>query len=650
MTPSWPATLLLFAAAIGFFTCLGLPFARRLAPQGVPAIALAPTLGWAAFSALSLPILSATGFSAVACWSLAVLAGGFAVWAWVGAPSARLPTWAFALAVAMGLIPLLALMPKQGGAGLYLAPPLFDHVKIAVVDAILRCGLPVPNPFYGPGGTGDFAYYYLWHFSVALVARLAGATGWCAEAAMTGFTATASILLVIGLARALGGRAVALVSAAMLCLPGSLRPILGLFAGSLGTNPFIPRKSDLGGWLNQAAWVPQHLASACCVVLAVLLMLRVAEGGFAAAAALGLVVAAGFESSTWVGGIGFAVSGSVLGLWLLWRMPAAQRRGFIGSLMPAVLIVGTLIAPFVEAEHHLVALRAAGPAVAVLPYPTFGRLVPEALRAPLDVPGFWLVMLPFAFPALVPLAALAAWRPGLLRLAPDITPLAASLALLGFCSLATAWLLRSTIENNDLGWRVVLPALLVLPGFAACLAEKLLARRVLLLAPFGVLALLGLPQAATMLREYAAGVRPGDPGVFAATPPMWAALRGASGPADRVASNPALGASALFWPVNPAWALLSDRPSCYAGRQSVVAYGAVTPAQLAAIDARFARVFDGHPAAGDVAAMAQTDDCMFALVTRRDGAWDSDGFAHSWYYNPIETSPDWRLYKRIHKD
>jgi hypothetical protein len=650
MTPSWPSALALFMASLVFFTGLGLPFARALSPRAMPAIAVAPILGWAGFSVLSLPLLSSIGFSTPASRCLALMATGLAAWRWVrhrGAPAARLPLWSLGLALAIGLIPLMAIMPKPVPDGLLLAPPMFDHVKIAVVDAILRSGLPVPNPFYGPGGRGVFAYYYLWHFSAALLARLSGAGGWAAEAAMTGFTASATLLLVMGVARALGGRALALALSVLLCLPGSLRPVLGWLAGSLGSNPFIPRKSDIGGWLNQAAWVPQHLASASCVVVGALLMVCLAEhGGVGLSVALGLLVAAAFESSSWVGGVGLAVSFAALGLWLLWRLPPARRRGFILETLPALLVVGWLIAPFVADEQHLLALRQAGPAVALLPYPTFGKLIPAGLRTALDVPGFWLVMLPFAFPALVPLAALAAIGPSRLKLPSQAQMLATALAVLAAASLATAWLLRSTIENNDLGWRVVLPALLVLPGFAACLAERLLTVRGRMVLPFAAIAALGLPEAATMLAEYRDGVRPGDPAAFVRTVPAWEALRRLSGLDDRVASNPDLAAAATFWPVNPAWALLSDRPACYAGPQSVVAYGAVTRPQLAAIDQRFTRVFSGHTGPGDVADMARIDDCRFALVTSTDGAWNADGFVASADYKPVASGDGWRLYQR----
>jgi hypothetical protein len=265
----------------------------------------------------------------------------------------------------------------------------------------------------------------------------------------------------------------------------------------------------------------------------------------------------------------------------------------------------------------------------------------------LDVPGFWLVMLPFAFPAVIPLAALAAWRPRLLSLPVQMRPLAAAFALVATGSLTTAWLMRSTIENNDLGWRVVLPALLVLPGFAGCLLERVAARRAWLMVPFVVLALLGLPETLTMLHEYRSGIQPGDPAAFVQTAPAWQALRRLSSPADRIANNPELGAAALFWPVNPAWALLADRPSCYAGKQSVVAYGVMTRAQLAAVDERFARVFSGHAMPDDIPTMASLDDCRFALVTAADGAWSANGFASSPDYGLAASGDNWRLYKRV---
>ena len=642
MIPQWPTTLAAFAVACVGFTALGLPLARAVAPRNVPPVSLAPCLGWAVTTVLALPVLAVFGFSAISVWLFLAVAAGLALVFRGPIGASTLPLWAFAPAALMGLLPLMAIMPKFQG-GLLLGPPMFDHVKIAVVDSILREGLPVPNPFFGQG-RGVFAYYYLWHFSAAMLARLLGLDGWTAEAAMTGFTGFASVALMLGLTASLGGRVMAMALTALLSLPGSLRPVLAVLAGELGTNPFIPRKSDIGGWLNQSAWVPQHLASACCVVLSALLMLRLAENGsLFVAVLLGLCVAAGFESSTWVGGIAFAFAGSLLGVWLVCRLPPQARKNFLLRGGPAGLVAAALITPFVLTQLHMLAARHLGPPLAFAPYPTLGRLIPETWRTLLDIPAFWLVLLPFQFPALVPFAA-SATSPRVLQLPEKTRCLAATLILLAVSSLTVSWLLRSTIDNNDLGWRSVLPALMVLPAFAARAGEILARSKPVVFVLCALIAALGVPQTATMLQEYAAGVRPGAPQDFAAAAPLWPAIRRHTDPTDRIATNPLLARTATFWPVNIGWALFADRASCYAGRESVIAYGNLSRSQLDRIDARFGRVFAGHASADDLFAMSRDDDCDVIAVTPADGAWES-GFGPG--YEMVEQSGSWKVYRRV---
>ena len=265
--------------AAAFFTTIGLPLARAVAPAGMPALAMAPALGWAVFTTLALPLLTAAGFGwlPITAYALAALAAA----AMVRRPRAApfLPGWSVGLAALMAALPILAIMPKAAPGGLLLAPPIFDHVKIAVVDAILRTGLPVPNPFYGPGGPGQLAYYYLWHFGTAVLASGLHIGGWAAEAAMTGCTAFASLLLIMGLVVAVGGRAAGLAASALLALAGTARPVVSALTGAAWADAALPRNADLAGWLNQSAWVPQHLASACCLILAALLLARLAAGG-----------------------------------------------------------------------------------------------------------------------------------------------------------------------------------------------------------------------------------------------------------------------------------------------------------------------------------------------------------------------------------
>jgi hypothetical protein len=633
------------------FTCLGLPLARRVNLAGVPPLSVAPALGWAVFSVLALPVFSLTGFStaAVTLYAAVLIAAAYGLHrrgrTQLPAPMAKIfPLWAMGLAAAMGVLPIAAVMPKFVADGVLLAPPIFDHVKIALVDAILRDGLPVSNPFYGPQDPGQIVYYYLWHFGTAVVARLLRGGGWQAEAAMTGFTAMSSVMLMSGLAMALGGRAIAIASTSALSIAGSLRPLLAVAFGQAGADAIIPGASDIGTWLNQAAWVPQHMASATCALLSALLMLNLAGGGWVGAVCLGLTVAASFESSIWVGGIAFAAIGSTLGVWCLWSSPRHRLR-LLGRGVAAACLAALLITPLAFAELHGLAARHGGAGLAIMPYAVLGNAIGPAWQTALNAPAFWLLFLPFAFPALIPLGTLALLRPR-----PGTATqktMATALCLTAFACLAVVWLVRSTLDNNDLGWRAAIPATLALAPAAACLTERLMAERALALVVCAVIAALGLPQTFVFARDYTLGQRPGDPAGFAHSEALWQDVQRLAGPDERIANSPLAIQAATPWPVNIGWALLANRPSCYAGWETVLAYATVSRARLEAISARFGRVFDGRPGPGDVQALAGKDNCRLAVVTPADGAWIADPFAAGPLYRLIAGAPGWRIYRRV---
>ena len=217
-----------------------------------------------------------------------------------------------------GAGPAIAILPKFSGDSVLLAPAIFDHSKIAIVDEMARLGLPPGNPFFGEvGEPARFAYYYLFHFSAAVLALLLGITGWEADAAMTWFAAFASLMLMMGLAAWIAGRTAAAYWVLPLAAAASLRAFLALVVPGPADAALQPA-SGFGAWLGHASWAPQHLISASCVVLAVWLMSQLAQRGTPLlVVTLGLVAAAGFESSTWVGGVTFAVAALAVGAMLL---------------------------------------------------------------------------------------------------------------------------------------------------------------------------------------------------------------------------------------------------------------------------------------------------------------------------------------------
>ena len=115
-------------------------------------------------------------------------------------------------AALLALAPAAAIMPKVAGDG---GLPRRPHLRPRQGRADRRDGAAraaARQSRSSPRANSRFVYYYLWHFSAAEVARLLGVTGWEADAAMTWFSAFASLAAMMGFAvlaqqAGMGGRA-----------------------------------------------------------------------------------------------------------------------------------------------------------------------------------------------------------------------------------------------------------------------------------------------------------------------------------------------------------------------------------------------------------------------------------------------------------
>jgi hypothetical protein len=643
-------------AALAFWTCLGAALTRRLVP-GPLALPLAPAVGWAVHSALALPLFEAAGFTQgiVVAAALAVLIVRFALARRFPLlppfdAEPRVPRWAFAAAALLAVAPTVALLPKDVGDGVILAGPIFDHAKIAMIDEMARLGVPPGNPFFGDGEISPrLVYYYLWHFSAAELAVALGIKGWTADAAMTWFTAFASLAAMMGLAVRFAGRRAAAWWVLPLALAASLRPVLTWIFGADNVHAVLRPGTGFAGWLFQAAWVPQHLMSAAAIVAAVMLMSRLGERGVLRVLVVGLMVAAAFESSTWIGGVTFALAAPALGAALLWDAAPGERIALGARLAAAAIVALAVAAPFVHQELAAAASHGAGAPIVVEAYPVLGNVFSPGLRRLLDLPAFWLVFLPVELPAIsiagvVALAALR--RAGIDR---AVRRDALALGCLAAAGLGVAWLLVSTVgDNNDLGWRAALPAVLALTAFAAAgLARWIAARAWIAVAAALIGIALGLPRSATIIRDDVAGHRQPDAAAFAQAPAMWAAVRRHAAEDERVGNNPNALAAVTPWPINIGWALLSNRRSCYAGPEFAKVFTALPAARRAEIDALFTRVFAGDGSPDDVRDLATGYGCSVIALTSADSAWQHDPFAGSPFYRLLERSAGWRVYRAI---
>ena len=425
-----------------------------------------------------------------------------------------------------------------------------------------------------------------------------------------------------------------------------MRIVLWWMFGMENVDEVVGRAAGFAGWLFQSSWVPQHIMSSACVVAAIVLMSRLAiRTGVLHTVTFALVVAAAFESSTWIGGVTFAAVAPLAALVLLGR---AEHRGrFVAALVVAAVLAGCIAAPFLRDQLTVAAGR--GSPVALQFYPVLEDDVSEQLRAVLDPLAFWLVLLPIELPAVyaIGMVSLALFIRRY-ELANDERRLVLALAALTGASLGVSWLLASTVgENNDLGWRAVLPACMALTVFAASgLSRWIAARKRIAVSVSAAAIVLAVPGSIDIIGTDVVGRDEPAGKLFATTPELWAAVRRHAAADERVGNNPLFLQEMTPWPDNIDWALLADRRSCYAGRELALVFTSLAAERREAIDAQFARVFAGDGSSDDVRQLARSYDCRVIVVTATDGAWTRDPFAASSFYRLVEEKPDrWRIYR-----
>jgi hypothetical protein len=645
-----------------FWSVLGYAIARHLLPRAL-ALGAAPVIGWAVFSAAALPILSLIGFSTLTVVTLAALSLLLAGFVLAGIDLWRMPAeprppsdlkWLAAAAIAaaiLALAPALALLPKYSQSGVHLAPPIFDHSKIAIIDAMTRQGLSPVNPVFADVAVGRLVYYYLWHFSAAALALPLHISGWEADVGLTWFSAFASLTLMMALAVWLSRRTAAAFLVVALAAGSSLREVLSFFFGHDQLEPFLQRPNGLAGWLFQSAWVPQHIMAASGAIAAMLLLVHYASRPkLISILTVALVVAASFESSAFVGGVTFAIAALAAAPLLFFAIEEKRRVTAILGLALAGALALALAAPFIRDQFAFIAARGGGSAIGIHPFEVLGAMFPPTLRRILDLPAYWLILLPLEFPAsfiagVVALLATLGTRASI----PERTA-ARMLGVLAGAGLAISWLLVSRLgDNNDLALRAILPAAMILIAFAAAgtLAAPRRGQRAAIAAfAFGGL-ILSLPDSAMMIYNNWRGNAAADGAVFAQTPELWAAVRRNAPAGARVANNPLFLQDLTPWPANISWALLADRSSCFAGRELAIPFAAVPPERRDAINDQFVRVFAGEARPGDVGELATKYGCDIVVVAPQDGAWSNDPFAASNDYRLAESRNDrWRIYVR----
>jgi hypothetical protein len=375
--------------------------------------------------------------------------------------------------------------------------------------------------------------------------------------------------------------------------------------------------------------------------------------------AVGLLAAAAYGSSAWVGGLGLAVV--VASLFLAMTAMEQNRPPatvWMTNVALAALITVALVLPFLRDQWEMLGIRSSRIIEFAL-YPVF-KSSPDSPWWVIDVPGYWLVLLVVSMPGVYPFGLVSmlmlAWR--------GCNDVARRWAVYGLAVAAPCFMLpqflRSIIANNDFGWRLILPGMLTSIVFAAVFFARAFASRKTLLsrvsAAIGVLMVVtGALAGAWFYYDNALAFRlhpriTAQSRAFLDEPRVWEQVRRVTPPDDRVANNPLSFNRLTGWPTNLGWALFADRRSCMAGWESVRAFAPQRPL-LVLEDAEllFRRIFAGAGSPDDVQRMRSTYGCDTVLVVPADGLWNGqDVLTASGAFRLADEMPGrWRIYRAI---
>jgi len=561
----------------------------------------------------------------------------------------------------------LQLFPLVYQDGLYFGVHIFDQTRTAMIAAAAREGLPLVDPYFSTSVARPLVYYYHWHFNAAHLCLLGGLSAYPSGIALSWYSAFAIIGMTAHLAARMAGRPEAGYLAVLLCCLA--RPVTAVAHALpiVSSRFFLPAEGLTANLLPlQMGYAPQHVTAAFAVVVLLFLAVRCLGRKCnvpAHAVAMSLIASFVFGCSVWVC-VGLAILTPMLavGGFVISYQFARQMRVFrlAGWVVPLTLLFS--VPMLLTMASRAVSSR---PSMGFWVQPVTQFWQDHKLAQAIL---YWIHHLPLSF-GIILFAGLATM--GLRRSMSCEQRLWKYFSLVSVLgSLLSAQFLRSTIIWNDFGWRVVTIATLLLTIWSAVGLSALFLRPVAMqqwvswVATLrwtagarmgaGVLIVLGALDIFHALRTPMAPF-PGPRDVERRTAHRvfhdqiraWELVRQFAGPSELVQCNPEGIRGFKPFPVNLSWAMFADRRTACADRQ----YGAIS-AILRGEDFpqsfdRIVNVFSAAPNPETVRFVARQLGVKILVVSRMDGAWDSNAIASTGLYQLVHEEPDaFKIYCR----
>ena len=377
------------------------------------------------------------------------------------------PLWA-AAALCWFVFGVGAIIDWPTDAGLAHSYIVIDYVKHAAVTwSVAESGTPPWNPtFFDPGRQS--VYYYFFYTITASASLLGSPFGVEARHAayasgiVAGFAFLALFYQIwrraatdaaIGMrepSRPLGWGFLALAVVGGL----DILPVVGIALGSNGKfwlpDPGHVWDEQVTPWISGTLWVPHHLSAFCAAFVAFMALARPSGGGDlrrTALAAIALASMAGLSIYVGIGGVAIAA---------VWLVLLLRSRRWMDASHLALAGFGALLVATPWMLTLLPMVGGHGPSPIA-----FGLRGPPWLHSAVDsdlaLNLARLAIMPIAYALHFGVFGLGAWlfwrRAGRQGLKNDL----AQILVIGACvSLVIGSLFRSTIQSNDLGWRVMM--------------------------------------------------------------------------------------------------------------------------------------------------------------------------------------------------
>jgi hypothetical protein len=469
------------AHATDLFGFRRLPFAARSLWAIATSFIVAPIVSY--FIGLT------TGIRGI-CWTLTASAILTAIFLWRarGSSTASRRDKILLTLLILGWIAftLLVLVDFQLGHKLYFSVVNADQsYRIAFTDAVVRTGIPPSNPLYFAGVAAPMPYYFFWYVLCAVVVKIAHVSATQAFIASTvwaGFGLLVTVKLFATHFFHWTRRQTTFALALLFVTGTDLIPALGnaILQRSLNADIEWWSVDPIDAWPDSLLWVPHHVASVLCCLLAFLLLWQTLKldtqpqsrshrvwsivlAALAFASAFGLSVYVAF---------GFAL------MMLAWLLRHAVLRDpncliLAKRIATAALISASLLAPFlIELVHTLPRATTAQPTAHLFSFsvrrmidsglltglPLFASLnrshpilLDQSLRLLLLLPGLAMELGLYAAVLVLLLRAKSRSTDG-----ANAEPRATALFFTLIGLVLTLFVSSSVITNNDFGYRAVM--------------------------------------------------------------------------------------------------------------------------------------------------------------------------------------------------